>query len=106
MGGLAGAGQVVSAVGQSNMAAYNAEVARRSAEAARKAGEYEKALREKKGEELLAKQRATYGAAGVEFEGSPLEVMADTAAKVERDALAARYGYQVRAAQYESQAEM
>jgi hypothetical protein len=97
-------GSIMSGISQSNMAKYNAEVARRSAETARKAGEFEYARRQEAGAEFLSKQRTLYGAAGVETEGSPLLVMAETAGKVERDALAARYNYQVKASQAESQA--
>ena len=107
--GIAGAatsafGAISSGIGQSQMAKYNAEVQRQNAETLRKAGEVEAARVRQKGEDLLAQQRATYGAAGVEFEGSPLLLMQETAARVEQDALAARYGYQVKASQAEATA--
>ena len=105
--GILGAGgALVSGLGQSQMAKYNAEVARQAAAAARKAGEFEYTRREEAGSVLLGKQRALYGASGVESEGSPLLVMAETAGKVERDAMAAKYNYQVQAAQDESQASL
>jgi len=102
--GVSAAGAVSSGIAQSNMAKYNAEVQRQNAETLRKAGEVEAARVRQKGEDLLAQQRATYGAAGVEFEGSPLLLMQETAARVEQDALAARYGYQVKASQAEATA--
>lgn len=92
-------------------AAYNSEVARQAVETAhknaetiRKVGEQEAARQREKGSDLLAQQRALYGAAGVEFEGSPLLVMQETAAREEQDALAIRYNYQVKAAEQETQA--
>jgi len=99
---MGAAGSIFSGIGQSQMAKYNAEVARQNAETLRKAGEVEAARVRQKGEDLLGQQRARYAAAGLEFEGSPLLVMEETAARVEHDALAARYGYQVKAAQQEN----
>lgn len=126
---LGAAGTAMSAVGavqsgqsQSQMARYNAEMtrqtseynaqvarqgaeaARRNAETIRQAGEAEAARQRQKGSDLLAQQRAAYGAAGVEFEGSPLLVMQETAARAEQDALAIRYNYQVKAAKEETEA--
>ena len=95
----------------SQMARYNAEVARRGAEAARRnaetirqVGEVEAARHRQKSSDLLAQQRAIYAAAGVEFEGSPLLVMQETAARAEQDALGILYNYRVKAAEQERQA--
>ena len=95
----------------SQVARYNAEVARRGAEAARRnaetirqAGEAEAARHRQKSSDLLAQYRARYAAAGVEFEGSPLLVMQETAARAEQDALGILYNYQVKAAKQERQA--
>ena len=95
----------------SQMSRYNAEVARRGAEAARRnaetirqAGEAEAARHRQKSSDLLAQYRARYAASGVEFEGSPLLVMQETAARAEQDALGILYNYQVKAAEQERQA--
>jgi len=94
-------------------ARYNAAVARMQAEQYaragafaqeeyRRAGEYrEKQLREtgrleeyrlrRRKKALLGKQRALYAKAGVLIEGSPLEVMADTASQFEFDIALSRY---------------
>ena len=95
----------------SQMTRYNAEVARQGAEAARRnaeiirqAGEAEAARHRQKSSDLLAQQRVAYAASGVEFEGSPLLVMQETAARAEQDALGILYNYQVKAAEQERQA--
>ena len=95
----------------SQMARYNAEVARRGAEAARRnaetirqVGEAEAARHRQKSSDLLAQYRARYAASGVEFEGSPLLMMQETAARAEQDALGILYNYRVKAAEQERQA--
>ena len=95
----------------SQMSRYNAEVARQGAEMARRGaefirriGETEAARRRQKGSDLLARQRAAYAASGVEFEGSPLLVMQETAARAEQDALGILYNYQVKAIEQERRA--
>lgn len=54
---------------------------------------------------LIGRQAAMYGYAGVEMSGSPLEVMADTAANAQRDIMYRGYAgdMQMRAKMYESQ---
>ncbi len=114
--GVSAIGSIESGQSQSQMARYNAEMARqtaeynaqvsrqgaeaarRNAETIRLAGETEVARQRQKGLDLLGQERATYGAAGVEFTGSPLLVMQESAARAEQDALAIRYNYQVKAA--------
>ena len=95
----------------SQVSRYNAEVARRGAEVARRnaetirrVGEVEAARHRRKSSNLLARQRSAYAASGVEFEGSPLLLMQETAARAEQDALDILYNYQVKAAEQERQA--
>jgi hypothetical protein len=109
--GMSAVGAVSSGNAQAKMARYNsemsrknAETARRNAEILRQEGEAEANKQRQQGEDLLAQQRATYGAAGVEFTGSPLLVMQETAARVERDALAKKYNFEVGATRQEGQA--
>jgi len=73
------------------------ELAERTALEEREAAATEERKLRKAGERLKAKQRALYGAAGVTFEGSPLEVMEETASELEFDALMIRRGGQTRA---------
>ena len=53
---------------------------------------------------FLGAQRAAYGASGVTLEGTPIDVLADTAAQAELDALAIQWGGQARATALSSQA--
>lgn len=87
---------------------YNAKLAERDAQVARQLAERrvkeelevaateERKLR-KAGVRLKATQRSRYGKAGVTFEGSPGEVLEETAYELEMDALMIRRGGQARA---------
>ena len=70
---------------------YDAALAQREAEITAKKTSYEVAAFRRQGEKFKAEQRATVGAAGVRLEGSPLEVLAETASQIERDALMTRH---------------
>lgn len=61
---------------------YNAKIALREAEAERRASAFEAKQQKRKGKQLLARQRALRGAAGITMEGSPLLVAEDTAAQL------------------------
>jgi len=114
-----GAGYVAQATSQMQQAEINAAqakvtgqgyqasavLAEQEAEAIGKSGAYEEAklLREKK--QILGKQRAAYAKSGVRFdEGSPLEVMADSATGYEMDISAKRYNVATTVAQKEYKA--
>ena len=101
--GLQIVGQIKEGQMKSAAEKYNAAVAYSQAEVYRQTGKFEsEALAERgryeqqriareKGKTLSA-QRAAYGASGVRiFEGSPLEVQADTAAQYELDIAADKY---------------
>jgi hypothetical protein len=85
----------------------NAQVALADAAAAREAAEFEAAQVTRSGERLLARQRAIYGASGIDpGTGSPLEVAADTAAEIALDVAAIRYGGAVKSAREETRAKL
>lgn len=103
--------QVISAVAQgqsqASMAEYNAKVAEAQAAQVREAAAFEERRSRDSARRFLSTQRALYGASGVTVEeGSPLLVMADTAAESELDALAIRYSGSVEAARAQSQAAL
>lgn len=92
---------------QSDMANYNAAVAANQAIAAQQSAAFDEEQHRTKLAKLLSTQKANYGASGVDPNtGTPLQVMADTAAQGELDALAIRYGGAVGAARATSQAEL
>ena len=87
--------------------AYNAAVARQQAEAAGKSAELELWRARKRAESFLGTQRSSYAKAGVRSDfGSPLEVMADSAAELEMDALITNYNIKTQQNQYLSQAAL
>lgn len=79
------------------MALRNQQLAQVAADQARAKGEYEAGLLRERQVKMLGKQKALYGASGVDIYGSPLEVMGQTSAEYERDALNA-----IRNANYEA----
>lgn len=97
---IVGAGAAVSAFGsyksgqaQASAGKYNAKLA------TQQAAQNEETVRNRL-RKLLASQRALYAKAGVDLSsGSPVSVLAETAAEGERDALIVRYGGQAEAAQ-------
>ena len=72
---------------QQRWSEYNAAIAERDATAAKAVAEHEASQKRRDTERILGRQRALYGKAGVTMEGSPLELMAETAAEGELDAL-------------------
>jgi hypothetical protein len=89
---LSAAGAIASGRAQAQAAEFNAQAAVNQA-AANEAQQRRNAAR------VLSQGRANVAASGIEMDGSPLEVMADSAAAAELDALTIRYGGQVRASQ-------
>lgn len=97
----------VNAESTRQMAEYNAELERRQAAATRAAGVMAANQKTAQGTRLLSTQQALYDAAGVDSaSGSPLTVMADTAANIERDVSTTKYNYEVKALQGDSQADI
>lgn len=110
---LSAVGSVVSAAGALKSGAsaraagdYNAKVQENQAIAARQQAEIEAARHEKRIALLSSGQRSAYAGAGVTSEGSPILVMADTAAEGEYDAQLIRYGGEVKAVQHYAQAAL
>lgn len=100
-------GQIQSGRAQQKIADMNAEQAEREAEIAKRNAERDEAQFRREGERLKAIQRARYAKSGVQMTSeSPLLVMEETAAEIERDALAIRYGGDIAAARANSQARL
>lgn len=100
------AGQAAEAQAESEaaMREYNAQLAEREAAEAQEAAAYEERKFRKGGVRLKARQRALYAKAGVTPEGSPLEVMEQTAVELEMDALMIRRGGQLGYQRYTAEA--
>jgi hypothetical protein len=100
------AGAQQQAKSQAKAAEYNASVARQEAQAIRTQADYSIYQQRKKKLALTATQTALYSKAGVLLEGSPLDVINDSAANAEMDIMITDYNAKVGMAQQESQARL
>lgn len=90
-------GNYKSAQEQAKAEKYNANIASQRAMAIRIAGQNETARLRRQKDTLLSTQKARYAKAGVLFEGSPMEVMIDSATQYELDIANTRYNYETEA---------
>ena len=92
---------------QKDVAEYNASVAENEAEKTRTAGVEAENIQRQKTAQLLAKQRAQLGAAGVELgTGSPLQLQEETVELGEADALRIRSNFEAQAESLETGAAL
>ena len=86
---------------------FNADISDSNARQTREKAAYEEGIQREEASKLLSEQRVRYAKSGVNIaEGSPLLVMADSAAKAEKDALAIRWGGNVAATGQENQSTL
>jgi hypothetical protein len=92
---------------QKGVAAYNARVAENEAQETRNIANEAENIQRRKTAELLSKQKAQLGAAGVELtSGSPLQLQEDTLTLGEADALRIRSNFESRIASLQTGAEL
>lgn len=89
---------------QATAAEKNKEVQEANALATETAAAYAEKQARVKAARLQGAQTAAYGKAGVLQEGSPLDILAETAELEEQDILATQFNYSVQASRYRSQA--
>jgi hypothetical protein len=82
-----GEAQNVQAQNEALIAEFNAKVAKRQGEAEAAAAIEKARKQEREGRAFKARQRAAIGKSGVDFSGSTLSVLVDTASELERDRL-------------------
>jgi hypothetical protein len=100
----AGEAQEEAAIAEAKAYDFNAAIADSNAKQTREKAVYEEGIQREEARKLLDKQKVRYLKSGVDItEGSPLLVMADSAAKAEKDALAIRWTGDVAATEYENQ---
>lgn len=85
---------------------YNAQVAEQNSEMSRIQGIEDERRQRIQGAKALGSTRAAYGASGVTLEGSPLDVLEESARNAEMDALTVRHQGEMRTAAYKQEAEM
>ena len=108
-----GVGTAMSAIGQysqmkseANASDYNASVMRQNAEATMNQTQAQVDVIRRNNSLLESRQRVLYAKAGVQMTGTPIEVMADTAAVGELQAQQEFYSGKIAAGKYLSQADM
>jgi hypothetical protein len=104
-------GTVINAMGQAQkgeaenqLAQMNANVAIGNAKLAREKGAEQERQVRREGAKALGTIQAGYGASGVTMEGSPLEVLEESARNAELDALTVRHSGEVKAIAFENEA--
>jgi hypothetical protein len=106
-GGVLGAGgQISGGMQQQQIADYNAKVAKAEGEAAQQSAGYEADQYADRAKRLISTQRANAAASGLGLEGSPLDVMDETAAQAAYDELLIRHSGSVAAAKSNSEAAL
>lgn len=103
---ISAVGAISQAVSARNAAKYNAAVAERNAVISRQQAAANEAAQRRDAFRAMGRIRAGYGAAGVATEGTPLDVLEDSAAEAELDALNIRYKGEIAAMGYESEAQL
>jgi len=83
---------------------FNAGVARANAAAVKTSNEFDLLRMKLQGKKLRSAQAAGYAKAGVRLEGSPLDVMIESAANVELDMFIEQYNAQTQVSQLMNQA--
>jgi hypothetical protein len=110
---LVAAGTAVSAIGaiqqgqsQASASKYNAAVAEQNAGAAKQQAEAAAMIQQEQAKKAMGSTVAAYGASGVSMEGTPLDVLANSASVAERDRQNIMYKGKLQAAGYQSQADL
>lgn len=85
---------------------YNSRLASYQSDLATQQSAIDETRQRRLGYKSLSSMRAGYGAAGVTIEGSPLDVIENSAAEAEMDALLVRHQGQLRAWGYQAQSEL
>lgn len=91
---------------QSNAMKYNAEMAERNAQIARQNAAVEEAKQRRLTVLRQGAARANVGMAGVDLEGSPLDILEQNAAQEELDALTIRYKGELAASGFQADAAL
>ncbi len=103
--GLTAFGQFQANKAQADIASFNAGQASREADMTRQATEFNVDRIRRQAEVYRSEQIAGYAKAGVRLTGTPVEVLASTAAEFEMDAIAERYKGQTNIYRSEMDAE-
>ena len=104
--GLQTVGMAGQAYSNYHWAKYSAKVSEMQAKTAKETAAYKEKRFRGRVERFKATQRVARAASGVTIEGSPMEVMLDSALQAEMDALLIRRGGEVKAIEYGERAKL
>ncbi|MBW2623976.1 MAG: hypothetical protein JRD68_13795 [Deltaproteobacteria bacterium] len=105
--GLSAAGTIYSASKQAETAEFNAQLAEEAAQQERERAAREERRYRRQAEGFRSTQQSLYAVSGLRLdEGSPQDVIMDSAMELEMDALAIRAGAEARSLYYQRQAEL
>lgn len=99
-------GAISGARAESNAAKFNAAQAERNAQVARSNAAADAQAQSRDARRRIGAARAAYGAAGVSLEGSPLDVLEQSAAEAEMDKMNILYKGELQAMGYEDTAAL
>lgn len=100
-------GMLSNAAAQSNAAEYNAAVARQNAEIMNQQGAAAAEAQSREARAKIGLMSANYAASGVDVgSGSPLDVLAESAAMAKLDNLTTKYNYSLKATGYQNSATL
>jgi hypothetical protein len=105
-GAVSAVGAAVGAIGQSNADKYNSQVAAQNAVVAQQQAQAAAKVQRENAIRAIGATVVAYGASGVRMEGTPLDVLADSASNAERDRQNILYQGQIRAAGYQNQSQL
>jgi hypothetical protein len=91
---------------QHNVGKYNAEIDRQNAQLAIMQSREDERKQRVYGRKALGDIRSGYAASGITMEGSAMDILEESAANAELDALSIRHGGYAKATAYRSQAQM
>lgn len=103
---IAAAGAIRQGQAAANAAEYNAELAEQNATASRQQAAANAAASDREARKRLGAIEATVGASGVAMEGSPLDILQESALNAELDRQNILYGGETRSRGYESTATL
>lgn len=100
-------GSIMQGEAQAGSAKFNARVAQQNAVIAQQQGAAAEAAQQRDAARQIGTMLANYGSSGVQVDaGSPLDVLADAARMAELDRLTIQYNTRLKAAGYETEAQL
>jgi hypothetical protein len=106
-GSVKGFGSILGGESNAQAEEYNAAVAQQNAAIARQQGAVAADQQWRSAERTFGSIVASYGASGVQSDnGSPVDVLADSAARATLDNLTTKYNYELKAVGFENQAQL